>query len=362
MQRRHFIAAGAALTASAALPAWSRANSAAAGRAAVGTSAREGAVAETSAAGVSVDELPRLKGRLTLYLGRGEGGLYENVLKAIEARNPDLQLGVRRGPTAALANAIVAERRAGVKRTDLFWAVDAGAIGLVSEAVSPPPLPGDLIGQLKAGFRYQHWAPVSGRIRTLPFNPSRVQSALPTSIQAVPDSGLRLAWAPAYASFQSFVTAMRLLDGDEAAGAWLQAMDAVATAYAGELGVVMAVARGEADLGLANHYYTLRLKAGKPEASIDLAFTRRDAGCLLNASGIVALNRRGLAQDFTRYLLSREVQSYIAREAYEIPMIEGAPAPPGLALLERIEPPAVDLTRLADLRPTLSLMRRVGVL
>lgn len=42
-------------------------------------------------AGVSVDELPRLKGTLTLYLGRGEGGLYENVLKAIEARNPDLQ-------------------------------------------------------------------------------------------------------------------------------------------------------------------------------------------------------------------------------------------------------------------------------
>ena len=353
MRRRHFIAAGAALTASAALPAWSRANPA---------NPKQG-VAAPSAAGVSADELPSLKGKLTLYLGRGEGGLYENVLKAIEARNPDLQLGVRRGPTAALANAIVAEHRAGVKRTDLFWAVDAGAIGLVSDAVSPPPLPGDLIGQLKAGFRYERWAPVSGRIRTLPFNPSRVHSArIPTSIQAVPDSGLRLAWAPAYASFQSFVTAMRLLNGDEATGAWLQAMDAVATSYAGELGVVMAVARGEADLGLANHYYTLRLKSGKPDASIDLAFTRRDAGCLLNASGIVALNQRGLAQDFTRYLLTREVQSYIAREAYEIPMIEGAPSPPGLALLERIEPPAVDLTRLADLRPTLSLMRRVGVL
>ena len=59
----------------------------------------------------SGDELPRLDGELTLYLGRGEGGLYENVLKAIEERNPGLKLGVRRGPTAALANAIVAERR-----------------------------------------------------------------------------------------------------------------------------------------------------------------------------------------------------------------------------------------------------------
>ena len=345
MHRRQFIAAGAALTASAAFPAWSRASPG------------------VSAAGVSVQELPKLKGKLTLYLGRGEGGLYENVLRAIEARNPDLELGVRRGPTAALANAIVAEQRAGVKRADLFWAVDAGAIGLVSEAVAPSPLPRDLIGQLKAGFRYDAWAPVSGRIRTLPFNPSRVQSArIPASIQAVPGSGLRLGWAPAYASFQSFVTAMRLLDGDEATGEWLRAMNGVATAYAGELGVVMAVARGEIDLGLANHYYTLRLKSGKPDAAVDLAFTRRDAGCLVNASGIVALNPRGLAQDFTRYLLTREAQSYLAREAYEIPMIEGAPSPPGLPALDRIEAPAVDLTQLADLRPTLSLMRRVGVL
>lgn len=35
---------------------------------------------------VSVDTLPKLKGALTLYLGRGEGGLYENVLQAIQKR------------------------------------------------------------------------------------------------------------------------------------------------------------------------------------------------------------------------------------------------------------------------------------
>lgn len=35
-------------------------------------------------ASVSVESLPKLEGDLTLYLGRGEGGLYENVLDAIK--------------------------------------------------------------------------------------------------------------------------------------------------------------------------------------------------------------------------------------------------------------------------------------
>ncbi|MEM1190759.1 MAG: ABC transporter substrate-binding protein [Pseudomonadota bacterium] len=316
-----------------------------------------------AAGGVSVDELPKLKGKLTLYLGRGEGGLYENVLKAIEERNPELELGIRRGPTAALANAIIAEHGAGRVRADLFWAVDAGAIGMVSETVAPKALPEDLQAQLKDGFRYDTWTPISGRIRTVPYNPERIGSdGLPTSIGDLPETDGRPGWAPSYASFQSFVTAMRLLEGEDATGAWLQAMDRVAKRYAGELGVVMAVERGEVDLGLANHYYTLRLKSGKPDASVELGFTNDDAGCLVNASGVVAITGSTLAQDFVRYLLTREVQSYLSREAYEIPMIPDAPAPPGMAALSSLRPPQVDLTQLADFRPTLDLMRRAGVL
>ena len=43
---------------------------------------------------VSVNDLPPLKGELTLYLGRGEGGLYENVLQAITDRNPEFDLNL----------------------------------------------------------------------------------------------------------------------------------------------------------------------------------------------------------------------------------------------------------------------------
>ena len=319
--------------------------------------------AGSSGGAVSVDTLPALEGDLTLYLGRGEGGLYEDVIEAIRKRNPNLTLNIRRGPTVALANTIVAEAEAGAQQADLFWAVDSGSLGLVSEAGLAQPLRGSARSSLREGFRYEDWAPVSGRIRTLPYNTDRLSpDQIPESIMALPDTDLTVGWAPAYGSFQSFVTAMRLLEGDAATRQWLRGMKARARQYAGELGVVMGVSRGEVDIGLANHYYTLRLKAGQPEAPLDLAFTHQDAGSLLNASGVMALRDTDLAHNFIRYLLTQEVQSYLASEAYEIPMVEGVELPAGLPDAASASPPSIELTRLADVRPTLTLMREAGVL
>ncbi|MCQ8848015.1 extracellular solute-binding protein [Alteromonas stellipolaris] len=314
-------------------------------------------------ASVSVESLPKLEGDLTLYLGRGEGGLYENVLDAIKKRNPKLNLKIRRGASAALANTLAAEAKAGVKRADLFWAVDTGSIGMVTDSGLAKPLPTDLTTQLKDGFQYPSWTPVTGRIRTLPYNTERVTPhQIPDSVMALADSDLALGWAPAYASFQSFVTAMRILEGEKATADWLKGVNSKAKKYAGELGVVMGVERGEVDMGFANHYYTLRLKAGKPNANVALAYTQNDAGCLVNASGIVALSEGDLPVNFIRYLLSREVQGYLASEAYEIPLVQGVTPPQGLPALSEISPPDMDLRKLADLRPTLNLMRKVGVL
>lgn len=312
---------------------------------------------------VSVNDLPSLEGELTLYLGRGEGGLYEDVLNAIKKRNPNFKLNIRRGPTAALANTILAEAKAGISRADLFWAVDSGAIAQVANAGLANALPQDITAQFKPEFQFTNWAPVSGRIRTMPYNPKKIgNKPLPTNIMDLPNSDLSIAWAPSYASFQSFVTAMRLTEGDVATTKWLKAMKRKARKYAGELGVVMAVERGEADIGLANHYYTLRLKSGKPDANLKLAFTNNDAGCLVNASGVIALKDSKTTTDFIRYLLTTEVQSYLSSEAYEIPLAGNNAPPHGIPSLDKISPPKIDLTQLADLRPTLNLMRKAGVL
>ncbi len=311
----------------------------------------------------SVDTLPRLSGELTLYLGRGEGGLYEDIIAAIEKRNPDLELRIRRGPSTALANTLVAESRVGRLRADLFWSIDASSLGLVTRQVEPPAIPASLRDLLKPGFRYEHWVPISGRFRTIPYNPQKLNVAeLPQDVMMLPESDARFGWAPAYGAFQSFITAMRLLEGDDATGAWLEAMAGKSSEFAGEFGVVMAVSRGEVDLGFANHYYTLRLKQGRPDAEVELAFTQNDAGCLLNASGIAVLRPSELATDFVRHLLTSEVQSYLAREAYEVPLMAGVPSPEGLPPIGELKPPQVDLERLGDLQPTLRLLRQTGVL
>ncbi|MEM6817743.1 MAG: ABC transporter substrate-binding protein [Pseudomonadota bacterium] len=350
MQRRSLLRALAALPAAYAWP--------------VSSFAQDRAAEKSAATGVvSVNSLPKLKGKLTLYLGRGEGGLYEKILKSIQRRNPDFELRVRRGPSTALANTLVAESRFGKPRADVFWSIDASSLGLVVNAVEPAPLESDLVGLLKPEYRYERWLPISGRFRTLAYNSDSVNpSELPDSIMKLPDQDLRFGWAPAYGAFQSFVTAMLLLEGEDATGTWLESLKSRSKSYAGELNVVMGASQGESEIGFANHYYTLRLLQGRPDTPLGLAFTRGDAGCLLNASGTVILKPSTLARDFVRHLMTNEVQGYLAREAFEVPLLDGVSNPEGLPPLASLQPPKVDLEKLADVRPTLSLLRKTGVL
>ena len=311
----------------------------------------------------SVDDLPRLDGALTVYMGRGEGGLYHDVIQAIEKRNPGLDLSLRRAPSASLSNTLVQENRMGGPRADLFWSIDASSLGVVIDAGMTKPVPDSLLQRVNPDFRYPHLAPLTGRVRTVVYNPDKVDpEALPRSIMAYAESDLSVGWAPAYGAFQSFLTAMRILEGEDATRAWIEGIKPRATEYAGELGAVMAVERGEVDVAFANHYYTLRLKQGKPDATVDITFTRDDAGSLMNTSGVVLLTEGDLQVNFIRHLLSREVQSYLAREAFEIPMVPEVSTPPGLPSQADLHPPRLDLTRLADVRPTLDLLRETGVL
>lgn len=311
----------------------------------------------------SVEDLPKLKGELRIYLGHGEGGLYEDVLDAIRDRSPDLDLRIRRAPSSALANTLVAEAKTGKIRADVFWSVDAGALAVVAAKGISRELPAGLRQQINPTFRYPRWAAISGRIRTLAYNPQQVsKDRLPTSIMALADSNLKIGWAPAYGAFQSFIAAMHLLEGPAATRDWLKAVKGRARSYAGELGVVLATSRGEVDVGLSNHYYTMRLKQGKPDAAVDLAFTHNDAGCLVNASGAAVFSENETALNFIRYLLTREVQSYLAREAFELPLVQDVPGPEALPAMSVIDPPRLDLGRLAELEPALALMRETGVL
>jgi iron(III) transport system substrate-binding protein len=175
-----------------------------------------------------------------------------------------------------------------------------------------------------------------------------------------------MGWAPTYSAFQSFITAMRLNRGDEETRAWLESMlDHGITEYGNEFAVSNNCAEGELAAGFANHYYSLRVRAARPDAPLELAFTEGDAGALVNVSGLSILDgteNSELAGNFVRHVLSAEAQEFFATRTFAYPMISGVQPVGGLPRIDDLNPPDIDLTELSDLSGTVDLMRDAGVL
>jgi iron(III) transport system substrate-binding protein len=321
--------------------------------------------------GTPIADLPDLSGDLTVYLGGGEGGLYVELLDLLERTYPDFSVDPRTDSSASLANTIVTEKEGDDSPADVFWAVDAGSLGVVADAGYTTDLPADAISSVPEQFRPDgQWVGVAGRARAIPYNTDELSASdVPDSVRAFPDTGAlqgAMGWAPTYGAFQSFVTAMRALRGEEPTKQWLQGMlDAGVQEYPDEFLTSNAVADGEIAAGFANHYYALRVMASRSDAPIDLAFTSGDAGALVNASGaaiIEGTDSTDLATNFVRHLLSAEAQEFFATRTFAYPMIPDVQPVGGLPTIEELNPPDLSLSALSDLEPTLELMREVGVL
>ncbi|MDY6765004.1 MAG: iron ABC transporter substrate-binding protein, partial [Halobacteria archaeon] len=223
--------------------------------------------------GTSMDEMPDLSGELTLYLGRGEGGLYQNLLNFIQDKYPDFSLTVKQNRSAALANTIIEENEAGESPADVFWSIDAGSLGAVADAGFTSKLPNDILSMVGEEFRSDagEWIGTAGRARAIPYYTDRFsESDIPDSIFEFPELTTlqnEVGWAPVYGAFQSFVTAMRILNGEEKTKEWLRGMMNLGiTSYPDEFILSNAVADGEIYAGFANHYYTLRVQRAREGA------------------------------------------------------------------------------------------------
>lgn len=322
--------------------------------------------------GTDIADLPALEGRLRLYLGGGEGGIYLDFVNLLEDIYPDFEVLHKTAGSSSLAQTVIEEVEAGASQADVFWSIDAGSLGVVADADAYAPLPEAAVEQVPAGFVGQDrsWVSVAGRARSVPYNTDALSAdAIPADIQQFPDavaSQAEMGWAPTYGAFKAFVTAMRALRGDGATKEWLQAMlDAGVSRYPNEFLVSQAVADGDVAAGLANHYYAMRVKAARPDAPLGLAFTANDAGALVNVAGALVVKgtqKKTLASNFVRHLLSAQAQEFFATVAYAYPMIEGV-APVGeLPSIDELDPPDLDLSKLSNLQPTLDLMREVGVI
>ena len=307
---------------------------------------------------------------LTIYSGRSKS-LVEPIIKQFEEAS-GIQVEVSYGNTTQLAAALLTE---GDKSpAALFWAQDAGALGAVSKKAMFEKLPESILTKVPSGFRDAEgfWIATSGRARVLAYSPERVKmEELPQSIFDLtqPMWKGRVGWAPTNASFQAFVTSLRVQVGEERTEKWLREMKANSVKkYAKNTPIIEALAAGEIDLGLPNHYYLLRFKS--KDANFPVAqtfFMTSDPGNLINIAGVGLLKSskyKEAALKFVEFLLSTKAQQYFTSDVFEYPAIEGVtPHANLLPLSELLQlAPTFNLNDMDDLDGTVELLRRAEIL
>jgi iron(III) transport system substrate-binding protein len=305
-------------------------------------------------------------GEITVYSGRSES-LVDPLIRQFE-RDTGVTVQVRYAGSAELAATIQEEGDA--TPADVFWSQDPGPLGALSDQFTT--LPDSILEQVDAGFKSDEgrWVGVSGRVRVVVYNPERVQvSELPDSLEGFTDPAWqdRVGWAPTNGSFQIMVTAFRVLKGDDAAEQWLEAMkDNGAKSYGNNNAVLTAVAAGEVDVGLINHYYLHAARRSDPDISAENHYMNNndDPGSLVMVSGVGILantDNQAAAERFVGYMLSDAAQQYFATQTAEYPVTDSVIPPAGLLSFEEISGPRIDFSRLADLQGTLDLLRQTGV-
>ena len=307
---------------------------------------------------------------LTIYSGRSKS-LVEPIIKQFEEAT-GIQVKANFGGTTQLAAALLTE---GDKSpAALFWAQDAGALGAVSKKGMFEKLPEAILTKVPSSFRDAEglWVATSGRARVLAYSPERVKKEeLPQSIFDLTQPAWkgRVGWAPTNGSFQAFVTAMRVQVGESKTAEWLRGMKANgAKKYAKNTPIIEALAAGEIDAGLPNHYYLLRFKQADPDYPVAQAFFKAsDAGNLVNIAGVGVLKtaeNKEAALKFVEFLLSPKAQQYFTSDVFEYPVTEGVKQNENLVPLSELIKlaPVFNLNDMDDLDGTVKLLQAVEVL
>jgi iron(III) transport system substrate-binding protein len=286
-------------------------------------------------AGCGGDGRDSASGELVIYSGRQEA-LVGPLIERFEQQT-GIAMSVRYGNTAQLTAQLLEEGAA--TPADVFFSQDGGALGALGQAGRLEQLPQGVLDRIPARFR----ADDGSWIGTV---------------------GI----APSNASFETFVTAMRVLRGDDATRDWLRGMRAndVQT-FDNNVLILKAVEGGALQLGLIKHYYWYEEVAERGDAAVStrLKFLPGgDPGSLVNVAGAGILrgsDHGAQARQFVEFLLTEQSQSYFAQQTKEYPLVAGVPAVADLPPLESLQTPQIDLSDLNTLEQTLKMITDAGL-
>ncbi|MBI2851616.1 MAG: iron ABC transporter substrate-binding protein [Chloroflexi bacterium] len=304
---------------------------------------------------------------LTIYSGRAES-LVKPIIEQF-GNVAGVKVQVRYGGTAEMAAAILEEGKN--SPADVFFAQDPGGLGAVDSLLMP--LPDTILSLVPARFRSPKgtWVGISGRARVVVYNSQKLaENDLPDDIWDFTDPKWknRMGWAPTNASFQAMVTAMRVLWGEEKTEQWLKGMQSNnPKVYPNNTAQVNAAGAGEIDVGFPNHYYLYGIMQEKGESFPARNYYMRGGGpgsvVLVAGTGILETSKnKEAAQRFMEFMLSPVAQQYFASQTFEYPVIAGVKTHRLLKPLAEVKSPDVDMPQMADVKGTVNLLRKVGII
>ncbi len=219
------------------------------------------------------------------------------------------------------------------------------------------------------------WLGVSGRYSVLIYNPSKISaSQLPKSALDLADPQYRgkLELAPAETDFWPIVSSIERARGKQAALTWLQSMKANAGSddhTPDNETLVGDVSKGDAAMGLINHYYYYRIRQemGAANFHAKLAwFAPEDPGFVedISAAGVLrSAPHPAAAQKFMAFLVSRTGQNVIAHSAsFEYPLAGGVAPNPELPPVNTLKPNPITPAQIGTGLDAKDLLQQAGLI
>ena len=306
-------------------------------------------------------------GPLVVYSGRGEDLVGPILEKFTEATG--IKVNVRYGNSSEML--LLIQEEGANSPADVYYSQGAGFLGILSAVDVVRNVPEDVLSLVPEGLRSPKgdWVGLSGRARVIVYNTDKLSAdQVPASLVELADPVWRgrIGWAPTNASLQDHVTALRGLLGEEATEQWLRGIKDNAVPFANNGAILDAVASGEVEIGLTNHYYLYPRLADNPGYPVANKFSAPgDPGALVNIAGAGVLStssRPQAAMELVKFLLSVEAQEYFTNFNYEIPTVVGVSPAEGVPAIDSVVIPAFNLNQLTDVQGTVDMLIRVGAL
>ena len=286
------------------------------------------AALEAAVEAALAEEEAAVEGSLVIYSGRKES-LVADVIAAFAAET-GVAVEVRYDKSAALAGTLALE--GAISPADVFLSQDPISLGVVAKEGLFDVLPAEVLDNVPAWAVDQrgYWVGTSGRSRSLVVDTRDTTDAeMPSDIYGLNDEKFRgrLGLAPGNSSFIAMVACMIESDGEEKVAEWLTAINGLGyTEYPKNSPQVAAADAGELDIGMINHYYTLRVLAENGDSPVKNVYLDGGCGAMVMPAGAGVLSssqNKPAAMAFIEYLHSTSAQEHFTNTVFEFPLVPG---------------------------------------